>query len=217
MLNTELYKNSRLYNFFMKSLGYEASLKRFLNEIALEYSGDIQILDAGCGTGILGLSLIQRLPSARLLATDLEPNFLEATRENALRLKITQERFQLGISNINQPEQVATLDQQALNLSAESVDIICVGAVVGYAQNPDDCIQRLANLLAPGGTLINLEMNQQWMGRYVSDRYDYQNLSVDRMKTVLQRCGCCVQIKPFSLRHLPAKLTRVGVVARKLN
>jgi hypothetical protein len=96
------------------------------------------------------------------------------------------------------------------------VDIVCVGAVVGYAQDPDQCLARLASLLAVGGTLINLEMNQRWMGRYISYRYDYQNLSVERIEKVLQRNGCSVQIKPFSLRHLPAKMTRVGVIARKV-
>lgn len=215
MLSTELYKNSRLYNFFMKSMGYEASLKRFLGEIELECSGDIQVLDAGCGTGVLGLSILERFPQAKLLATDLEPNFLEATRENARRLNIPDQRIQLGLSNINHPEQITTLDQHTLTLPSGSIDVICVGAVVGYAQDIDQCLVGLADLLAIGGTLINLEMNEAWMGRYISYRYDYQCVPVERMKAVLQRCGCRVRVNSFSLRHLPAKLTRVGVVARK--
>lgn len=55
MLKSRLYRSTNVYNFFMKSLGYERSIDRFLRSVELDLSGPVRILDAGCGTGMLGL------------------------------------------------------------------------------------------------------------------------------------------------------------------
>ena len=83
MISTKLYKSSRIYDFFLKLLGYENGIDRFLRELKLNCSAGCRILDAGCGTGLLGLHFLERFPGARLQATDLEPTFLHATLANA--------------------------------------------------------------------------------------------------------------------------------------
>lgn len=215
MLSPELYKKSRVYDFFMKSLGYDRSLRRFLDGVELTYSGPIKILDAGCGTGILGTSLLGRFPDATLLATDLEANFLHATLENSRRWGITSHRIEVGLSNITDPSKVTKLDGEVVRLSENSLDIICLGAVIGYSDCVETSLKSLVNLLKPKGTLIDLDMNDSPTSRFVSRKYDYVNFPTERIVEILQEAGCEVRIQKFGFKHLPATFTRTAIIARK--
>ena len=58
-------------------------------------SGPLDILDMGCGSGVLGLSLAGDLPHCHVTLSDVSPDALELTRENAAKL---------GIDNISLSE-----------------------------------------------------------------------------------------------------------------
>ena len=60
-------------------MGFESGIDRFLQDLEIEVPAGIRILDAGCGTGLLGLHFLNRVPHSTLLSTDLQPNFLRAT------------------------------------------------------------------------------------------------------------------------------------------
>lgn len=215
MISPKLYKSSRLYDFFMKSLGYESSIDRFLHSLDFPCAGGTRILDAGCGTGLLGLHYLDRIAGATLHATDLERNFLAATLANANTRGIDPERVTVGVADISTPKKMTLLNEAVLELDDESFDLICIGAVVGYASDTETSIRDLVDLLAPGGRLVNIEMNESPAGRFVSNRYRYSNIPLARMRAIMQDAGCDVSIKNFGLRHLPAKFTRTAIVAHK--
>ncbi len=58
-----------------------------------ELPGDLQILDMGCGTGVLGLSLAAARPGWHVTLADVSPDALALTRENAAALEITNADF----------------------------------------------------------------------------------------------------------------------------
>ncbi|MGQ9426221.1 50S ribosomal protein L11 methyltransferase [Gilvimarinus sp. F26214L] len=93
-----------------------------------------QVIDYGCGSGILGIAALMR-GASRLTAVDIDPQALLATRENCQRNHID-------------PEQVTThLPQAAPKTSAELVFAnILAGPLVELAPT-------LAELTAPGGRL----------------------------------------------------------------
>jgi ubiquinone/menaquinone biosynthesis C-methylase UbiE len=215
MLSLKLYKRSGVYDFFIKSLGYERSIDRFLQSVSVQQKESLRILDAGCGTGMLGLHFLQRFPQYELVATDLEPNFLRATLANARNRGIEPRRIQVGVANISAPHLITSLDQTLTTLDDESFGVICVGAVVGYASDKEQCLRHLIRLLAPGGLLINMEMNESPTGRFVSRRYHYSNIPLFRMQQLLRDEGCEVTTTRLGLTHLPAKLTRTAIIARK--
>lgn len=215
MINPEMYKKSGVYDFFMKSLGYQRSIDRFLAGTNFDLSDSPKVLDAGCGTGLLGLHFLQRYPGSNLVATDLESNFLTATLANADQRGIARDRISVGVANIGSPKKVACLEGTTQLLADESFDLICVGAVVGYAADPANSIQQLLELLAPGGTLLNLEMNESLSGRFVSHRYHYDNICISEMREAILATGCDVSIEKLSLGCLPAKFTRIAIIARK--
>lgn len=215
MISPKLYQKSRTYDFFMKSFGYSRSIERFLSDLQLDLPDACRVLDAGCGTGILGLHFLQRYPKATLTSTDLEPNFLQATLANSAQHGIDPNRIKVGVSNISDPNQVKPLEGPAYELEAGAFDLICVGAVVGYADDTEESLRKLLSMLSPGGYLVNVEMNESPTGRYVSHRYHYHNIALDRMCQVIREAGCDVRAKKLAVKHLPAKLTRVGVIAHK--
>lgn len=52
-----------------------------------------RILDMGCGSGVLGLTLAAEHPSSEVVLADLSPEALALSRENAAQLEITNIRF----------------------------------------------------------------------------------------------------------------------------
>jgi SAM-dependent methyltransferase len=215
MLKSRLYRSTNVYNFFMKSLGYERSIDRFLRSVELELSGPVRILDAGCGTGMLGLHFLERFPGSVLTSTDLEPRFLQTTVANGVKRGLDVRRITVGVSDISHPGRLQLSDGGLVELAAGSFDLICVGAVVGYASSTEASVRELVRLLAPGGTLLNLEMSESPTGKFVSRRYSYSNIALSLMQQVLRESGCSVKLTRLSLVHLPAKFTRVAVIARK--
>ena len=130
IISPKLFKNSRLYDFFIKFLGFESSIDRFLRGVELECSNSSRILDAGCGTGLVGLHFLTRFPESQLYATDLEPNFLHATMANAAQQGIDKQRIFVGVANISAPQHVTCLEGNTVDLESGSFDLICIGAVV---------------------------------------------------------------------------------------
>lgn len=61
-------------------------------------SGGCRILDLGTGTGAIALALLQQLPSATALGTDIQPGALETAAANA-DLNCLGERFDTKVSN----------------------------------------------------------------------------------------------------------------------
>jgi len=215
MVSPKLYKSSHVYDFFIKALGYENAIDRFLRDIEPSCPPDGRILDVGCGTGLLGLHFLKRFPKMELTATDLEPNFLKATLDNAASRGIESDRISVGVADISSPRSLTKLNGESITLEEASFAIICVGAAVGYANDTEDSIRQLIKLLQPGGCLINVEMNESLSAKFVAHRYHYHNIPLTRMLRLIRDEGCDVSTVRLKLSHLPAGLTRIGIVARK--
>ncbi|MFO0979485.1 MAG: hypothetical protein U0996_23980 [Planctomycetaceae bacterium] len=97
--------------------------------------GPIRILDAGCGTGVLGLHLLEDSPKRSSSPADLEPNFLTTTLANAEARGINPGRISAGVANISRPNELTHLDGTKETLADESISIICIGAVVEYSDD----------------------------------------------------------------------------------
>lgn len=215
MISPKLYRSSRTYDFFLKFLGYENSIDRFLQGLHLDLGPHCRVLDAGCGTGLLGLHFMERFPQASLLATDLEPNFLQATLANADRRGVDRSRISVQVGDISQPMRIKSLDGSVGMLQAASFDLVCVGAVIGYAKDQEESLRQLIRLVAPGGYFINMEMNEGVMGRFVAHRYHYHNIPLHRMLDTIRGEGCEATATQLPMNYFPAKLTRTAVIARK--
>lgn len=210
-----LYQLSDLYGRFLNMTGFERSLDRYLEHHCPIDKPASNILDVGCGTGVLGLHFLERFPAANLVSFDREPRFLSVVKENAERRGLSASRLRLAVGDVSQPHQVAELDGAACAMTPGSFDLITVGAVLGYAADPKASLRRLVELLAPGGCLLNMEMNEKWVGRWVSRRYAYPHPTASWLTQELTELGCEVSVTALGWQHLPASLTRVAIRAIK--
>ncbi len=213
MFDKNLYN---MYGLGMRILGYESGISRFIDNLDLKCPNNSKILDVGCGTGVIGLQLIKKFPESTLLATDIQENFLHETIANANKRGINEHRISVGISNIATPTKVKLLDGSSVSLKRESFDIVSVGAAVGYSKDQKETIKALLGLIKPEGYLINLEMNDKFIGTWTSSRYHYNIIPLTEMKKIIEEEGYKVFCIPLSVKYFPVNLTRVGILVRKI-
>ncbi len=209
-----LYRLSALYSKLLKLLGYERGLAHYIDRLELDCREDARIFDLGCGSGAIGLRLLERFPKATLLATDIEPNFLKAMLANARERGIDESRITVGVADVTDPDIVTLLDGTRITLEPRTFDIVSVGGVLAYSTNAPDTVRRLLNMIRPGGYLVNLEMNEVGIGRCVAWIYSYTPVPMVDMREMIESRGHAFATIPFSLSDFPANLTRMGIISR---
>ena len=135
---------ARLYDITFKFNQYGRSIERYLRERALPLPEDAEILDAGCGTGLLTLALLRTLQRpSRVTAIDLSaPSLKEA------RLAVAKERRGHGVHFLQ-------ANLLALPFAAESFDFIATSGALEYVPLGEG-LAELARVLRPGGHLLHL-------------------------------------------------------------
>ena len=100
--------------------------------------GDEAALDAGCGTGRVTASLLERLPRGSVLAVDASEAMVEAARERfAGEPRVRVER------------------QDLLSLEVEeTLDLVFSTATFHWIKDHERLFGRLADVLKPGGRLV---------------------------------------------------------------
>jgi trans-aconitate 2-methyltransferase len=102
----------------------------------LELQGDEAVLDAGCGSGRITQTLIERLPRGRVIAIDESPSMIAAARER-----------------LGPGADLRAGDLLELQLE-EPVDAILSTATFHWIKDHERLFARLHAALAPGGRLV---------------------------------------------------------------
>lgn len=100
------------FNFFVKK---GVLIPRFVTEELVEetikraktlFSSKIKILDVGCGSGVIGLSLAKELSNSQVTLIDISSKAIKITKENAKKLNISSSIYKSNILNkvINKKE-----------------------------------------------------------------------------------------------------------------
>jgi malonyl-CoA O-methyltransferase len=95
-------------------------------------------LEIGCGTGFLGLELIDRLPGAHWLMTDIAPAMVDRARQRLA-----------GRANVS----FAVVDGEAPDIAGR-FDLICSSLTFQWFADLPAAIARLRRRLTPGGKLV---------------------------------------------------------------
>ena len=210
---------SRLANSYrlgMGLTGFTHCLENWIKRLPIRIPLNAKILDVGCGTGILGISMKKSFPKSIVLATDLEEKFFTNIRKHIARYNFPSREFHVGIADINLPEHVFSLDTRTnLFLNPETFDVVIVGAALGYSDNPAQSILQLLKLVKTGGYFIDVEMSENITSRTLSRFFKYKKPGIVRIINILNENGCVIERIPFSLTELSAGLSRVGIIARK--
>ncbi len=108
----------------------------------LELRGDETVLDAGCGTGEVTATVLDRLPHGRVIALDGSTAMLDAARERFAG----DRRVSFVHADLGQPLTPA--------VAAASVDAIVSTSTFHWVRDHDALFRHLASVLKPGGQLV---------------------------------------------------------------
>lgn len=108
----------------------------------LELRGDETVLDAGCGTGQVTATLLQRLPRGRVIALDGSRQMLDAARERfAGDARVSFVHADLG-------------EPLSAPLGGATLDAIVSTSTFHWVSDHDALFRHLAAVLRPGGQLV---------------------------------------------------------------
>jgi demethylmenaquinone methyltransferase / 2-methoxy-6-polyprenyl-1,4-benzoquinol methylase len=152
---------ARLYDITFKFNRYGHSVERYLRERALPLPVGAEILDAGCGTGLLTLAILRTLRRpARVTAIDLSaPSLAEA--KQATSKEQTRHAVQFLQANL-----------LSLPFADDSFDFVATSGALEYVPLGEG-LAELARVLRPGGHLLHLPVRPapaslllEWMFRF---------------------------------------------------
>lgn len=135
-----------LYDLMFRFNGYGRSVERYLRESRLPLPAGARILDAGCGTGLLTLALLNVLErTARITAVDLSARSLHTARRA------------VGKSGMAPRHQISFIRANVLHLpfADDSFDFVLTSGVLEYVPLRAGMAE-LARVVAPGGYLFHL-------------------------------------------------------------
>lgn len=148
---------ARLYDLTFKFNGYERSLERYFREHPVPLDENAQILDAGCGTGLLTLALLRTLARpAHITAIDLSSESLQKAQEA------------IGQALHNRPHRVRFLQANllALPFADETFDFIATSGALEYVSLREG-LKELTRVLKPGGYLFHLPVRPSLGGAFL--------------------------------------------------
>jgi len=136
---------ARFYDLTFKLNGYGRSLDQYFENNPLPVSRGARILDAGCGTGLLTLSLMRavRFPVS-IIALDLSATSIEAAKKAVMGSRGRRRDVTFAQANL-----------LSLPFSDESLDLVVTSGALEYVPLQDG-LSELARVIAPGGHLLHL-------------------------------------------------------------
>ncbi|MFN0136211.1 MAG: class I SAM-dependent methyltransferase [Phycisphaerae bacterium] len=156
------------------------------------------VLDLGCGPGFATIDLARLLPSARIIAIDESPRFVEHLKR---RCEIE------GVRNVD----VRVGDAQALDLPAESIDAVYSRWVLCFLPDPAAAVRGVARVLRPGGVFA------------VQDYFNWESLSLAPRSEIMARVVVAVGKSwrarggdPDFVARLPSMMMGAGFDVREI-
>ncbi len=146
----EQYQNSSNLEKRIRIHDYSTSSQEWMewvfNKMALK-SG-MTVLELGCGTGLLWLKNIHKLPQGiHLVLTDRSEGMLAETKENI-------KPYQALLDERNITIEYQIMDANDLSLESKIYDSIIANHMLYHVKNRDTCLQTIAKALKPNGAFF---------------------------------------------------------------
>jgi predicted TPR repeat methyltransferase len=134
------------YDTDVQSWGYEVP-DRLASVIANAGATNGDVLDAGCGTGLVGLAL-DAVGVASVIGADFSPESIDAARQR----------------NVYRELHVLDLSQPLPFTSQRFLAVVCAG-VFSYLTDPESVLREFLRIVRHGGTIVFTQRVDLWESR----------------------------------------------------
>lgn len=150
-----------LYNQIVIPKSYRDAIARFFRDVEFNLENK-NILDAGCGTGIVSLTLAKCYREAELIGFDKSIEMLHQAEK--LRIENGYKNLEFCFGDIEKVNPLRTLDGRVRTVERENFGNVIVSGALEYV-NLDLGVRELVKYLIKGGTFYNLSVKNNQSGR----------------------------------------------------
>ncbi len=167
---------ARLYGFSFKLNGYGRSLDQYLTRHPLPVSRGARILDAGCGTGLLTLSLMRTLRfPVKITALDLSARSIRAAKRAVSQAKGRKRDVSFAQGNV-----------LTLPFTDDAFDLIVTSGALEYVPL-EDGFSELARVMAPGGHLLHLPIRPSLASTFLEILFRFKTHPPQKLEVETER------------------------------
>jgi len=161
--SNKLYSGiATFYDASLWLFGYKFAVSYFIGIIPFNRKARLNVLDAGCGTGLYTFALLKRFPNAVIKAFDLNANMIEVMK-NTIRQKSLDDKIEVSIGDVTKP----------IPYQREQFDLIMTGGVLEYLSDPMIAVKNLSLYLKKNGYFLNSPVKDNLLGRLVAKFYKF--------------------------------------------
>jgi ubiquinone/menaquinone biosynthesis C-methylase UbiE len=193
-----------LYDITFKFNRYSHSIEHYLRERALPLAENANVLDAGCGTGLLTLALLRTLTRrARVTAFDLSAPSLHKAREAVVKLPESK-RHSVRFIQAN---------LLALPFASETFDFVATSGALEYVPLGEG-LAELARVTKPGGYLLHLPVRPAPASKLLELMFRFKTHDPAEVEQYTRRHFRLLERHRFQ-PHEPIGWTKEAILAQK--
>jgi SAM-dependent methyltransferase len=151
------------YDLSLGLSGYWLAIESFVREIPYDESDRINVLDAGCGTGLYSFAIIKRYPRATISAFDLNKEMVGRFITRLEKKNHLKDRVRVFTADLCQP----------LPAIEEQFDLVVTGGVLEYVEI-ELAVKNLSYYLSNGGFFLNTSVRDNLAGRLTGKVYGFK-------------------------------------------
>jgi SAM-dependent methyltransferase len=151
------------YDLALGLSGYWLAIESFVREIPYDESDRINVLDAGCGTGLYSFAIIKRYPRATISAFDLNKEIVGRFITRLEKKNHLKDRVRVFTADLCQP----------LPAIEEQFDLVVTGGVLEYVEI-ELAVKNLSYYLSNGGFFLNTSVRDNLAGRLTGKVYGFK-------------------------------------------
>ena len=202
-----LYSNiARFYDLFLYMNNYKRAVGYFLEQIPFDDNQTIKLLDAGAGTGLYTIAILERLPHCNITAIDINESMLRKLRLNLANLSMTNS-VKTILSDARYP--IPEIDD-------EEYDLIVAGGLLEHVDTYLT-VKNLSRYLRLNGLFFNSPVKNNFWGRIVGLTMGFRpNENIVNMKSFTENGFIHLKKITLPIKYFPISWVKEGDLFKKI-
>ncbi|HQZ81669.1 MAG TPA: class I SAM-dependent methyltransferase [Pyrinomonadaceae bacterium] len=190
-------------NLAMKINGYRDSVKKYLRSLELETGPTSQVLDAGCGTGLVSLAFRDtNIKFERLTGLDLSRNSLEVARDEFAAFRRNPRLVNFVQANV-----------LAMPFADRTFDLVLMCGVLEYVPL-DAGLAEAARVMKKGARLVLLPVKPSIVGSVLELLYNFKIHPIEQVRASAKKSFRIVGSYEFPITE-PIGWSKTGFLLEK--